>query len=88
MSLFSVVAYLFLSFLVSAWIVRLSAQNQLTKTIRKNLFLFPIVPVLVVVAGAGYMLGHVCKSVKNALLRAFEILSGRKLRRRKRIYFF
>lgn len=87
-SLFAVTAYLFISFLISAWIVRVSAENQLTKTIRRNVYLFPVVPVLAAVTGAGYALGHVYKSFRNSLVRAFEKLSGQKLRRRKRINYF
>lgn len=87
-SLFAVVGYLFISFLISAWIIRTFAGNRLSRNIQKNVYLFPVVPVLAVVNGACHALDRLRKWLRYFLVRAFEKTTGHKLRRRKRIYFY
>lgn len=82
----AITGYLVISFILTALYVRFAQSTRLVTTTRKYLYLFPVIPILLLLdllmRGARLLTGTAAQLVR----RAFEKLSGKKTYRKRSVY--
>lgn len=82
----AITGYLVISFILTALYVRFAQSTRLATTTRKYFYLFPVIPILLMlnllIQAARLLIGTTAQLVR----RVFEKLSGKKPYRKRSVY--
>lgn len=80
--------YLVLAFFFSAFLVRFSGQSDLSKSVRRHFYVFPIIPLITIFALLLKVVWYMVLYPIRLLRFLIEKLSGKKTLRKRKYYAF